>query len=164
MSNEHSAPLDDEFQDPLEDYNPKKYEDGVEEALGEQPVAAIMHEPFATVSADTKVSAAVQKLSGFHIACLLVEEDGKLVGVFSDRDVLDRVALEYDDVKDRCVREVMTSDPVYVYDTDPAAAALSVMAVSGYRHVPIVDASERIVGIVSPQRVTAFLRKAFQPE
>ena len=165
MSNDHSsAPSEGEFQDPLENYDPKTYEDGVEEALAEQSVESIMHQPFATIPADTSVSVAMHKLSAFHIACLMVEEDGKLVGVFSHRDVLDRVALEYDEVKDQCVREVMTSNPVYIYDTDPAAAALSVMAVSGYRHVPIVDSGERIVGIVSPQRVTAFLTKAFQSE
>ena len=53
----------------------------------------------------------------------------------------------------------MTTNPVYVYESDPSAAALSVMAVSGYRHVPILDLHDRIAGIASPQRVTAFLQR-----
>ena len=149
----------DDFQDPLENYEPKSYTDPVERALAEETVEAIQHQPFETISPDTTVSDAVRKLSGLHIACLLVEADVKLVGVFSDRDVLDKVALEYDTVKDRPVREVMTTQPVYVYVTDPAAAALSVMAVSGHRHVPILDLDDRLVGIASPQRVTAFLQR-----
>ena len=91
----------------------------------------------------------------------MVQEDGKLVGVFTDRDVLDNVALELPQVADRPVKEVMTQHPVYVFDTDSAAAALCVMAVSGYRHVPVLNAQEQIVGIISPQRVTAFLKESF---
>ena len=89
----------------------------------------------------------------------MVEENGKLVGVFSDRDVLDKVALEFDAVKDRPVRELMTTNPVYVCETDTPAAALAVMAVSGFRHVPLVKLDETILGIISPQRVIKFLRE-----
>ena len=81
--------------------------------------------------------------------------------MFSDRDALDKVALEYDEVKDQPVSEVMTANPIYIYESDPSAAALSVMAVSGYRHVPILDAHDNLAGIVSPQRLTEFLQKFF---
>ena len=153
-----------EFQDPLENYDPKTYDDPVAEALGEQTVESIQHQPYATISPDTTVSEAVHKLAGAHIACLLVEQSGKLVGVFSDRDVLSKVALEYEEVKDRPVNEVMTTEPVYVYASDPAAAALSVMAVSGYRHVPILTIEDQLTGIVSPQRVTTFLQRFYEKE
>lgn len=160
MSDEAAkSPTPGDFQDLLENYEPKTYDDPIEQALADESVAAIQHEPFATISSDTRVSTAVHKLAGFHIACLLVEEEGKLVGVFSDRDVLDKVALEYEALKDHPVSEVMTTNPVYVYETDPSAAALSVMAVSGYRHVPILDLDDHLSGIASPQRVAAFLHR-----
>lgn len=149
----------DEFQDPLENYEPREYADPLEEALAEETVDMIRHEPLATISPDTTVEEAVKRLAGLHVACLLVKQDGKLVGVFSDRDVLNNVALELDDVRAQPVSELMTKDPVYVYETDSAAAALSVMAVSGYRHVPVCDVEQNLVGIVSPQRVTAFLQE-----
>ena len=151
-----------EFQDPLENYDPAKYDDAIQEALAEQTVVAIQHEPLATIKPNITVVEAIDTLAGQHVSCLLVEEDGKLVGVFSDRDVLNKVALEYDAVKDKPVSDVMTTNPVFVYDTDPSAAALSVMAVSGYRHVPIVNIDGKLTGIASPQRVTAFLQKFFQ--
>jgi CBS domain-containing protein len=84
-----------------------------------------------------------------------------LVGVFSERDVLSKVVLEYDKVKDLPVSEVMTTEPIYVNETDSAVVALSVMALCGYRHVPVVDLNDNVVGIVSPQRVTEFLQKHF---
>jgi len=74
------------------------------------------------------------------------------------------VALEYDQVKDRPVRDFMTTDPVYVYETDSSAAALTVMAVLVFRHVPVLDLDDNVVGIISPQRVTGFLREQFKSE
>jgi CBS domain-containing protein len=160
MPNVPNSPSSDEdFQDPLKDYGPKPYHDSLEQALAEEKAVAIQSTPVATVQADTPVSVAVETLSELHVACLLVECDKRLVGVFSDRNVLDRVALEYDQVKDRPVSELMTTDPVVVYDTDSAAAALCVMAVCGFRHVPITNLAGKVVGIISPQRVTEFLRK-----
>lgn len=156
------SPSPEEFQDPLENYDPAEYDDPIKEALAEQTVEAIQHEPFATIAPDTKVCDAVDKLADDHISCLLVQEGKKLVGVFSDRDVLNKVALEYDQVKDQPVSAVMTTNPVYVYESDPSAAALSVMAVSGYRHVPILDSNDNLAGIISPQRVTAYLQQFFE--
>ncbi len=156
---DQKTPQPEEFQDPLENYDPEIYTDPLERALAEQQVSAIQHQPYASVSPETTVAEAVARLSEMQVACLLVEEEGKLVGVFSDRDALDKVSLEFNDIKDHPVRDAMTSDPIYVYEHDSAAAALSVMAVSGYRHVPVVDIDLNLVGIVSPQRVTAFLQQ-----
>lgn len=149
----------EEFIDPLQNYDPKSYKDSLEQALAEESVTAIQCTPVATIDPDTPIHAAVKTLAGMQVACLLVEEDGRLVGVFSDRDVLDRIALEYEQVKDRPVSEFMTTDPIYAYESDSAAAALSIMAVSGVRHVPVTNIDQKVVGIVSPQRVTEFLRK-----
>lgn len=153
-----TIPDPENFSDPLENFEPRKYADSLEEALCENEVGNIRHEPFTTIPPDTTVESAVNTLAGLHIACLLVAEDDKLVGVFSERDVLNNVALEYDQVKDRPVSEVMTDNPIYVYETDTAVAALSVMALSGYRHVPVVDLNGKLTGIVSPQRVNEFLQ------
>ena len=152
-----------EFNDPLENYDPKQYNDPLERALAEDSVLNIQATPFASVPPETPIREAVQRLAEMNVACLLVEEDGKLLGVFTDRDVLYHVALEYDQVQDRPVREVMTADPVFVRETDSAAAALCVMAVSGFRHVPVLSLNEQVLGIVSPQRVTNFLREKLRP-
>lgn len=154
-------PNPDDFQDPLENYDPAVYDDPLEEALAEQTVEAIRHEPMATIGPETTVIDAMKKLAGLHIACLLVEQEGKLLGVLTDRDILNKVALEFDEVKDTPVRDVMTDDPVFVYDSDSPAAALSVITVVGHRHVPVLDLERNLVGIVSPQRVTDFLQQFF---
>lgn len=157
-----TIPDPDEFQDPLENYEPKVYDDLLEQALVEEEIGNIRHEPFTTIPPETSVHEAIKELAGRHIACLLVVDQGKLIGVFSERDVLTRVAFQFDEFKDRPVRDVMTTDPVFVYEIDSAAASLSVMALCGCRHVPVLDLNENLVGIISPQRVTEFLQRHFQ--
>ena len=147
----------EDFIDPLQDFEPKTYADNIQAALAEQDVMSIQHAPFATISHEQSVEEGVRQLAEMNVGCLLVVDDGKLVGVFSDRDVLDKASLEYDDVKDKPVSEVMTPNPVYVYETDAAASALCVMAVNRHRHVPILDLNENVVGIIGPYRVTSFL-------
>ena len=154
-------PDPENFQDPLENYEPREYQDELERALAEEPVNAIHAQPFVAISGDTPVRTALETLAGRDIASTLIVDDGKLVGIFSDRDALDKVALEYDSVQYSPVREVMTDSPVFVREDDSSAAALSVMAAAGYRHVPVIGADERVVGIVSPHRVAEFLQQHF---
>jgi CBS domain-containing protein len=149
--------MSEDFVDPLQNYEPKEFADPIQEALAEETVMSIQYTPVATISPETTVEEALQKLADIHVACLLVVDDGRLVGVFSDRDGLDKVALEYDDVCQRPVSEFMTPNPVYVYETDASASALCVMAVNRHRHVPVLDLDEKVTGIISPQRVTQFL-------
>lgn len=163
MSPPSGHPADpSDFLDPLEVYDSKPYDDPLQQALADEPVAAIKSTPYASVPPTTTVGEAIRQLASLHVACLLVEKDGQLVGVFSDRDVLDKVALNYNKIKDHPLSEVMSREPIFVYETDSSAAVLAVMAVSGYRHVPILNADKKIVGIASPQRVTEFLQRYFK--
>ena len=140
-----------------------RYRDALEGALAEQPVSAIESRPFASIAPTAKPSLkAVAELAGLKVACLLVADQGKLVGVFSDRDVLNTASpwsmTSFSEAPD-VVRDDGSTRSSFA-TTDSAAAALCVMAVSGYRHVPVVDADDQIIGIVSPQRVTEFLKRS----
>lgn len=136
--------------------------DPLEKAISEETVEAIQSQPFASVTPDTSIAEAVDQLAKLEIGCLLVAEGKKLVGVFSKRDVLNKVAGNFEQIKNHPVSEVTSSNPIYVYDTDSAAAALHVMAVSGFRHVPVMNVNDELVGIISPQRVLAFLQERFE--
>ena len=146
-----------EFSDPLENYEPPAFGDRLEAALAEETAAAIQSSPVSAISPETTISEAVKHLHDHEIACLLVIEAEKLVGVFSVRDVLDKVAENYDAMQDRPVNEVMTSNPAFAYESDASGAVLCLMAASGYRHVPVLDSHDKAIGIVSPQRIMNFL-------
>jgi CBS domain-containing protein len=157
MTPDYRSSASEEFVDPLENYEPPEYRSTLEQALSEETVSAIHSRPYTSISVNSTVEQALDLLADRGVGCALVEDDGKFVGVFSDRDVLNKIALEIETMKRRPLREVMTADPVYVYEGDSSAAALCVMAVMGHRHVPVLNRDHKIVGIVTPQRITDFL-------
>ena len=147
------------FEDPLENYDSPEFSDSAEAALHDSSVNSVQTQPHLAVSSDTTVRATMKLMVGHEIACVLVEDRSQLVGIFGDRDVLDRVALESETVMDGPVSAVMTRRPVTVNQADSVAKVISIMAVSGYRHVPVIDGEGRPVGIVSPQRIGKFLHE-----
>jgi CBS domain-containing protein len=151
----------DDWEDPLCNYEPREYADALEEALAEELVGDVPSKPYAEIPADKTVYGALQALSGLKVATLLVVEEGQLVGVFTERDVLEKVSTRFGEVKDLPVREVMTTNPIVVYETDPVGRALSAIAAAGYRRVPVLDINEKVVGVISPRRVFSFLQDHF---
>ena len=88
------------------------------------------------IDANTRVGDAIARMQSEGLDCLLVTEGEALVGIFTDRDAIVKVAGQADG--DRTVRDVMTQDPVILRSGDPVAVAIHKMAVGGFRHVPIV--------------------------
>ena len=159
---DESAPDPEEFKDPLCDYAPASFDSHLQRALAEEPVSAIQSQPFATVELGATVREAVDLLRRLQVGSLLVVDDeGRLVGIFTERDVLERVVERYASLAEAPVRDVMTSDPMIVYNHAPSATALAAIAVAGYRHVPVLDEADQLVGIVSPRRVFRFLESHF---
>jgi len=148
-----------EFSDPLKDYSEPSYEDDMERAVCEDRVDTVQIKPFVTLDADTTVQQTLRMMHEKNIAWVMITQNDRLAGIFSERDVLYKVADRFDQLKDKPIREVMTPDPVFVYETDSPAKALNMMAHGGFRHVPILDLDEKIVGVLGPRRVTAYLRK-----
>lgn len=88
------------------------------------------------VDAETPVDDVIARMQAEGIDCLLVTEGETLVGIFTDRDAILKVAGTADG--SRPVRELMTPDPVVLRSGDVVAVAINKMAVGGFRHVPIV--------------------------
>lgn len=103
-----------------------------------------------TVEASMPVDDAIEGMQRDGIDCLLVTDHGELVGIFTDRDAILKVAGRRSDGV--TIGEVMTSDPVVLRSGDPVAVAINKMAVGGFRHVPIVDRG-RATGVVSARDV-----------
>jgi CBS domain-containing protein len=115
--------------------------------------------PFDTVRPETPVRAVLEQMARHNIASLVIADaDGHLAGIFSERDVLIKVADEFDAVKDEPVSKVMTPNPMAVYVTDSPGKAMNLMATMGIRHIPILDVDDKVVGILGPRRVTHFLK------
>ena len=95
------------------------------------------------------VGAAAQRLAEHRIGALLVVEEGSLVGIFTERDVVERVVAEGLDPATTTVGEVCSTDVATVdEDADPATCARLIRD-RGFRHLPVVDEAGRPVGILS---------------
>ena len=79
---------------------------------------------------------------------LVVDDDGTLAGIFSERDLLMRVPDEVARSGDEPLAEFMTPNPETVRPDDTLAFALHKMDVGGYRHLPVV-AEGKPVGVIS---------------
>ena len=101
-----------------------------------------------SIDADAYLSDAVALLAEKRIGALPVLEESKVVGVFSERDVIYCLASAGPEATGKPVREVMTSPAVSVDSHCPVLTALSLMTRRRIRHLPVVDA-DGISGIVS---------------
>lgn len=109
---------------------------------------------------DTTLADAVATMRKKSIGCLVVTgERGELVGLLSERDFMLKVALETPDLGARTVGEVMTRKPETVQESDPIAYALQRLMVADLRHLPVIDADNRPVGVISSRDVIRYVEE-----
>ena len=84
-----------------------------------------------------------------RIGALLIVDDGRLAGIFTERDALNKILAARRDPDATRVADVMVRDLQTIGPEKPLAYALYLMAEGGFRHVPVVDASGTAVGMVS---------------
>jgi CBS domain-containing protein len=139
------------------------YDDDLERvrtAVLETPVSQLMaHNPL-VVDADATVVAAVNAMNERHTGCVLVQKDGRLAGIFTERDALRKVIFREGN-RSWKVETVMTRDPETLRPDASVAFALNKMSVDGYRHIPIVDEAGKPVGVVSIKDIITFVVEFF---
>lgn len=104
----------------------------------------------AVVGCDTQTSVrdAVQMLADKRIGALPVSAGGKVAGIFSERDVVYRLAADGPGILDKTVGEVMTSPPITVAPETDVLEALGLMTRRRIRHLPVIRGDE-MIGFVS---------------
>lgn len=125
-----------------------------------ESVARLNPTPPRQVDAAARVADAVERMRTEKVGCLLVVRDARLVGIFTERDLLTRV-LAAGKPLDGPVHAVMTPDPVTVEMKDSIRTAVKRMQGGSYRHLPVVDGDNHPVGILSAKRVVHYLVEHF---
>jgi CBS domain-containing protein len=92
---------------------------------------------------------AVRKMVDSNVGSLLVMEDGRLLGIVTERDYLRRVTLEGRDERTTPVREIMTSALVYATPETSVEECMAIMTERRIRHLPVLDGAQQVVGVVS---------------
>ena len=109
-----------------------------------------------SVPPDTSVTESVRLMNEQNIGALLVMEDDKLTGIFTERDALNKVLAEGIDPISTKISEVMTKDPVCVDPSTTVEEAMSIVTNRRVRHLPILH-NGKLVGIVSSGDLTHWL-------
>mgnify|MGYP000105996700 CR=1 FL=1 len=115
-----------------------------------QPLDALAMGAPETLDIDGSVDEAIQRMHETGADCILVTAAGRLVGIFTDRDAVVKVAGQ--GVGSRAIAELMTRDPVVLRHDETIAVAINKMAVGGFRHIPIVEHG-RPTGVVTARDV-----------
>lgn len=116
------------------------------------------------VELSTPMAEVLARLKGKNVGCVqVVDEKGKLVGIFTERDVLYKVAGLIEDLEHIVVESLMTADPTALQPKTAIQHALHLMSVHGFRHIPLIDEENRPVGIVSFRDVVDFIERQFVP-
>jgi CBS domain-containing protein len=109
----------------------------------------VARQPAVTLPRDASVMDAVRAMMDHKVGAVVVLDDGRVKGLFTERDLMTRVVAEGRDARTTQVAAVMTT-PVVLVDPDASpASALDRMREKHFRHLPIVDANGRLLGMLS---------------
>lgn len=107
-------------------------------------------EKTAKVPLEATVAEAIQVLLDLRVGALaVVDSDERVAGIFSERDVLRKLALSGKDFTKAKVRDYMTTGVISASEETTAAEALATMVEKHFRHLPIVGSNGRLLGLLS---------------
>ena len=148
-----------EFDEAYDDTEAGASEDGVlRGALLTETIRVLApHVPLA-VRPETTVRDAIREMNQRHVGCaMVVDQAGKLVGIFTERDLLTKVVGHDKDPRTTLIGDAMTRNPETLGLDDGLAFALNRMSVGGFRHIPLVDSNHKPVGLISVRDLIGFI-------
>lgn len=117
-----------------------------------------IEQEFVGVTSDTPAVAAIDKMRAAHVGCALVIDEGRLLGIFTERDVLNKLTGKKALASTTPVKELMSADPETLRETDSVATALSKMSLGRYRHIP-VRKTDGTYSVTSIKHVLKYIAK-----
>ena len=117
-----------------------------------------------TINSDATVLDAIAKMSDANIGALVVEEDGKAAGIFTERDYMRKIALKGRSSRETPLKEVMSSPLITVLPGDSNESGMETMTDCRCRHLVVMDEDENMVGIVSLGDLVQFMLQEKEAE
>lgn len=134
----------------------------VERSLMKDPVECLQPIKPLRVGLETSLEEAIQMMRNHGIGCVLITDDnGRLTGILTEKDLLQKVAGQGLDLGQCIVGDFMSPAPESSKPDHPLGYALHRMIVSDIRYLPIVDSSDRPAGIVSSRDIVTYMAKHF---
>lgn len=112
-------------------------------------VKSVMKTNLITATPDETVEVVASRMKEHNLGAILLVEDGKLVGIFTERDALNRIAAAGKNPKGLPVKEVATANPVVAKESMHVKECAQILRDRGFRHLPVVNDQGKNVGIIS---------------
>lgn len=129
---------------------------GLRASLWKDTLSQLELKPPLAVASHTPLRTAIQAMQAAGVGHMLVYDDGRLCGIFTERDLVKRVfpsGISLDEAIGRC----MTPDPTTIRASDSVAWAIRTMHEGHYRHLPVVDSEGQPIGVLSVKHIVHYL-------
>jgi len=146
----------DACQQPLEFMSKPRPASSIERSLVKGRIHQLSPHAPTVVEASAPVGDVLKLMVERSIGCVVVVADDEVVGIFSERDALDRLNVDFAGLAGRPVAEFMTSSPETVESDARIAFALHKMDVGGYRHLPVLTGG-KISGVISVRDILRYI-------
>lgn len=117
----------------------------------------------ALVERNASIREAIETMKAKSLGCALVCERGKLIGLFTERDLLNKVIGEPVNYSS-AVEQVMTINPARLSMDDSVLTAMRLMQEGDYRNIPLVDAEDAAAGVVTVRDLVTYFAEHFPKE
>ena len=134
--------------------------------LNKVPVTILLKDKSTSVyciAVNSTVDAAVSEMNRQRVGSIIVKDAEKVVGGFTERDVLTRIVAAGRDPKTTAVSEVMTADFLSITQDTSVEDAMQMMTDKRVRHLPVFD-DQQLLGLISIGDVTRWLLKVNEME
>ncbi len=102
------------------------------------------------------VADAVTVMDGHNVGSILIlDQDGKLAGIFTERDIMHCFAKNIS-LREECIANVMTHNPITLASSEELSLAIKVMSENKIRHLPVME-EDKVIGVVSYRYVVSHL-------
>jgi CBS domain-containing protein len=130
---------------------------GLQRPIGDLPSLG----PVVACPRTAPVRQAIGLMQQQRLGYVLIIEQGRLLGIFTERDVLTKVAGREVDIDRVPVGDLMTPEPECLGADDELVYALNQMSVGGYRHIPLLDGQGQPTGVVAMRHIVDYLVSLF---
>ncbi len=123
-------------------------------------VAVLRRKEVPSVAPATSVQSAVSTMQAHRTGCITVHDGKRLVGIFTERDLLKRVLARGQSLKGP-ISDFMTANPTTAGEGETIGSVIKKMRDGGYRHLPVLDANGTIKGRISVREIIHYMVEHF---
>ncbi|MBI3950238.1 MAG: CBS domain-containing protein [Acidobacteria bacterium] len=147
----------EECMHPLRDLDVPRPTEGLQKHIMQDAVKLLNLAHPVNVQAGDSVARTIELMKQHRVGCALVLEGERLVGIFTERDILFNLAGTQQDLERLTMRRAMIPEPVTLKLEDSMAMALHHMSVGGFRHLPVVAKDGSPLGLISIKDILGYI-------